>query len=256
MAKVAPKLSFIRDHYIDAVIGKEIFPSVTSIPQMDNPIAIVCDFFLRKATKTLDAICLLCEAGFTEDALVLGRTIFELGLHLQTIASAGSIEQRRLKAQYFIYDGDRQRVAKLNELVELKKQGKCLSWIKDIEAQNPVFETITMPKDFARPKKLKDMATELGEEWECWYHFLYWSLSKLTHPSGLGSHTYIQACDQEAEASRAIDVALMMHYFLTGCVLSMLDLERLRPQLEECIKEIISLSTSDKGQSDKGDATL
>ena len=36
------------------------------------------------------------------------------------------------------------------------------------------------------------MATELGGEWECWYHFLYWSVSSLTHPSGLGIHTYVK----------------------------------------------------------------
>ncbi len=239
---VTSELSFIRDRYIDSVIGKAILPSVTSIPKMDNPIVIVCDFFLRKATKTLDAICVLCEVGFAEDAQVLARTIFELGLHVQTIASADTIEQRKLKALYFIYDGDRQRVEKLKEFAKLKEQGKCLSWIKEIEAQNPVLKTITKPKDFVSPKKLKDMATDLGGEWECWYHFFYWSLSKLTHPSGLGSHTYIQDCDQEAEASIAINVALMMHYFLTSCVLSMLDLERLRSQLEECIKEKMSLS--------------
>lgn len=247
MDKIAPKLSFIRDHYIDAVIGKEIFPVVTRFPHADNPIAIVSDFFLRKATKTLDAICILCEAGFAEDALVLGRTIFELSLHLQTIASASSIEQRQHKARCFIYDGDRERVAKLKRLAELRKQGKCLSWIKDIEASNPVFKTITMPKDFVRPKKIWEMASELGKtesggEWECWYFFLYWSLSNLTHPSGIGSHTYLQACDQEAETSRAMTFALTMHYFLTICVLSMLDLEGLRPQLDECVERIISLS--------------
>lgn len=245
MPNVAPKLLFIRDHYIDAVIRKEIFPVVTSFPHTDNPIAIVCDFFLHKATKSLDAICTLCEAGFAEDALVLGRTMFELSLHLQTIASASSIEQRQHKARCFIYDGERERVAKLKRLAELKKQGKCLWWIKDIEASNPVFETLTMPKDFVRPKKIWEMASELGKtesgrEWECWYFFVYWSLSNLTHPSGIGSHTYLQDCDQEEEAWRAITFALTMHYYLTGCVLSMLDLERLRPQLEKCIKEVIS----------------
>jgi len=53
------------------VLGKEIFPEVTSIEHMNNPLAKVSDFFLRKSTKTLDAICVLCEAGFPEDALVI-----------------------------------------------------------------------------------------------------------------------------------------------------------------------------------------
>ncbi len=239
MNKVAAQLSFIREHYIDSVIGKEILPSVTQISPIDNPTAIVCDFFLRKATKSLDAACILCEASLAEDALILGRTIFELCLYLQTIASADTIEQRRHNALCFIYDGDRQRVAKVNALLELKKQGKCLSWIQDIEDINPVFETIPMPNDFVPLKNLKAMATDLGGKWECWYHFLYWSLSKLAHPSGLGSHTFIQACDQEVEAFSAITVAWTMHYFLTDLVLSLVDLEKLRPQLEECVKGAI-----------------
>ncbi len=161
MVSNSGKLSVIRDHYLYGVIDKEIFPKVTGTDQTNNPGAIISDFFLRKATKTLDAMCMLCEAGFAEDALVLGRTIFELSVHLQTIASPESVEQRRLKAECFIYDGDRQRVGKLKEMAELKQQGKCLSWISEIEANNPVSETIPIPKDFVRPKRLKDMATDL-----------------------------------------------------------------------------------------------
>jgi Family of unknown function (DUF5677) len=234
------KLSFIRDHYIDGVIGKEIFPQVTSIPYINNPLAIVSDLFFRKATKTFDAICILCEMGFAEDALVLGRTIFELCLHLLTIASPGSIEQRHHKAECFIYDGDRQRVEKLKELQKLKQQGKCLSWITEIEAQNPVFETVAIPDGFVRPKKLKAMATELGDPWESWYHFLYWSISNLTHPSGLGSDTYLQKSDPEEEVASPIALALTMHYFLTDTVLSLLDLEMLRPRLEECTNNVLA----------------
>jgi hypothetical protein len=185
-------------------------------------------------------MCVLCEAGFAEDALVLGRTIFELAVHLRTIASPDCVEQRRLKAECFIYDGDRQRVGKLEEMAALKQQGKCLSWITEIEAKHPVAETIPIPKDFVRPKNLKQMATDLGGEWECWYYFLYWSVSHLTHPSGLGSHTYVQDFDQEAEVSRAVALALTMHYFLTDSVLSLLDLETLRPGLEKCMADVLA----------------
>jgi Family of unknown function (DUF5677) len=237
------KLSFIRGHYLYGVIDKEIFPRVTGTEQTNNPIAKVGDLFLRKATKTLDAMCVLCEVGFAEDALVLGRTIFELAVHLRSIVSPDSLEQRRLKAECFIYDGDRQRVAKLNELAKLKQQGKCHSWITGIESKNPVFETIPIPKNFVRPKNLKEMATELGGEWECWYHFLYWSISNITHPSGISSQTYIRDFDkeaQEAEISQAITLALSMHYFLTDSVLSLLDLESLRSRLEECTRNVFT----------------
>jgi hypothetical protein len=92
------KLSFIRGHYLYGVIDKEVFPRVTGTEQANNPIAKVSDLFLRKATKTLDAMCVLCEAGFAEDALILGRTIFELAVHLRTIASPDSLEQLGLDA--------------------------------------------------------------------------------------------------------------------------------------------------------------
>jgi Family of unknown function (DUF5677) len=237
MTPNSQKLSFIRDRYIDGVIGKEIFPTVTSVPYADNPLAIVSDFFLRKATKTLDAMCVLCERGFAEDALVLGRTIFELAVHLRTIASPDSTEQRQHKAKCFIYDGERQRGEKLKEMAELKQQGKCLSWITELESQNPTCESTAIPNDFV---PLKNFKTTARGEWECWYYFLYWSVSKLAHPSGLGSHTYVQDSDDEAEVSRAIAVALTMHYHLTDTVLTLLDLEKLRPRLEECMKNVLA----------------
>jgi Family of unknown function (DUF5677) len=238
MASNSTRLSIIRDHYIHGVIASEILPRVTSIPNANNAPAIVSKFFLRKATKTLDALCHLCEAGFAEDALVLVRTIFELGAHLRTIAAPVTVEQRRHSAECFIYEGERQRANKLKEVKVLKQQGKCLSWINDFEAQCPSpQQPVPMPQDFTQPRKLKDIATKLGGEWECWYHFIYWSVSKLVHPSGLGSHTYLQDFDQEAEAFRGIAAALTMHYFLTADVLSLLNLEELRPPLDECIQK-------------------
>jgi holo-[acyl-carrier protein] synthase len=234
------KLSIIRDLYIHGVIANEILPTVTSIPHENNALAIVSSFFLRKATKTLDALCQLCEAGFAEDALVLGRTIFELGVHLGTIAAPGSVEQRQHRAECFIYDDERRRDKKVKEWKALKQQGKCLSWFSGIEAQGTVSEPAPMPSNFIQPRNLKDMATELGGEWECWYHFIYWSVSNLVHPRGLGSHTYVQDFfDQNVEVPCAIGPAVTMHYFLTGSVLSLLDLEELRPRLEECMQKVL-----------------
>src|SRR5467141_3953689 len=103
MKSTSAKLLFIRDHYIDGIIGKELFPQVTSVPYKNNPVAVVSDHFFCKATKTLDAICALCELGFAEDALILGRTIFELSVYLQTIALPDSVEQRQIRATSFIY---------------------------------------------------------------------------------------------------------------------------------------------------------
>lgn len=242
MTSNSAKLSVIRDHYLYGVIDKEIFPRVTSIEQTNNPIARVCDFFLRKATKTLDAICVLCAAGFAEDALVLGRTLFELVVYLKWIALPDSIEQKRLRAESFIYDGDRQRVERLKGFQKLKEQDKCLWWVSQIESANPDFQTIPKPNGFV-PIKLEKMVTDLGDPWEGFYNFPYKDISKLVHPSGSGAQTYIREFDQEAqeaEISQAITLALSMHYFLTDSVLSLLDLESLRPQLEECTRNVFT----------------
>jgi hypothetical protein len=236
------KLTFIRDVYMNQHVGTKILPAASLIPTTDNPLAVVSYFFLYKSTKTLDAIRVLGETEHAEDALVLARTVFELAMYLHWIASPDTVEKRRQRAESFIYDGDRQRVVKLKELEALKQQGKCLSWINDIEALNPVFETIAMPANFAPLKNLKDMATELGGEWEGWYHFVYWSTSKLVHPSGLGSHSYLQEVDQGNEISRALTVGLTLHFFLTNAALSLLGLENFRGPLEEAMRQFIALT--------------
>jgi hypothetical protein len=96
-------------------------------------------------------------------------------------------------------------------------------------------QPVPRPQNFTPPGNLKKIVTRLGSEWECWYYFYYWSVSQFVHPSDLGSHTYLQNFDQEAEASRAIVAAVNMHWFLTADVLCLLDLEELRLQLHECI---------------------
>ena len=104
----------MRDRYFDAVIGKEIGPAVKSVPYTNNPLAVVSDHFFGRATKTLDAICVLCELGFTEDAFILGRTIFEASVYLKTITLPESVQQRQVRATSFIYDRDhRQRAGRL-----------------------------------------------------------------------------------------------------------------------------------------------
>jgi Family of unknown function (DUF5677) len=243
MARVNAQLALIRDVYIDRHIGNEILPVVSAVPKEDNPLAIVSHYFVLKATKTLDAICVLCETKFGEDALVLARTLLELGLHLQTIAAPEDEVVRRQRATSFIYDGDRQRDEKMRDLAALKAQGKCMSWIADLEASGASFQPVApMPPDFARPRKLKQMATELGGEWECYYHIVYWSISKLAHPSGLGSHTYFSSGSaDEEDVSRAISLGVTMHYLMTVAALNLLSLDNLIPPVQETLRQFMAL---------------
>jgi hypothetical protein len=237
MEKTHKLVDSIRSDYLDKVIGQDIYPRITGISTKDNPLAVVCVFFLRKATKSLDAICSLCEAGFHEDALVLARVIFEHGLNAQYMAAKLTLAESSNAALSFIYDGDEQRVTRLAHLMKLKSEGKCLSWISEIEASNPVqAQTMQKPANFDK-KSLEKMALDVGGEWGCWYHFLYWSVSKLTHPSGLGSHTYLE--DVDVESSGALSVALTLHYALVRAMLGMLGLESSHPDLEAAVLKII-----------------
>lgn len=234
MSNIA-KLEFIRSQYIDQVIGKELYPKVTSIPYENNPLAVVSDHFFGKATKTLDAICVLCALGFAEEALILARTIFEQCVYVKTIALPDCVEERQIRATSFIYDRDqRQRVGRLKKWQRLKAQGKCLQFIGPIEAQNPDLQTSTQPpENFVPLKNFERMAIDLGEPWQCWYHFLYASLSQLVHPSGSGS-SHMRDVEHDEEISQALSISTTMHYYLTDAVLTLLNLENYRPILERC----------------------
>jgi len=233
------KLVFIRDRYIDAVIGKEICPVVTSVPYTNNPLAVVSNHFFGRATKTLDAICVLCECGFAEEAFILGRTIFELSAYLKTIALPDSAQERQIRATSFIYDHDhRQRAERLKRWQTLKAQGKCLQFIAPIEAQDSDLQTVEeSPENFVPLKNFQRMVIELGEQWECWYHFLYASLSQLVHPSGSGSPYFRRDLEHDEEISQALSISVTMHYYLTDVVLTLLNLGKYKPSLDQCMKD-------------------
>ena len=86
------------------------------------------------------------------------------------------------------------------------------------------------------------MATDIGGEIECLYHFIYWSISKLTHPSVIGSHSYFGEVDADEEIARA-QVALTMHFYMTIAMLDLLDLDKLRVPLEEAMQKFVALSS-------------
>jgi Family of unknown function (DUF5677) len=237
----AAKLSFIRDTYINQHVRKTILPAVRSVSKTDNPLAVISDYFLTKATKTLDAICLLCHGGYAEDAMVLGRSILELCIHMHTIALPNAIDEKRQRAESWIYDAERQRGEKFKELAALKQQGKCLSWLSEFESYNTPFQSPIMPSKFIPLRNLKTMAKEIGGEIECWYHFIYWSVSKLTHPSGIGAHSYFGEFKREEEIFRAL-IAVTIHFYLTIAVLDVLDFNTLRPPLEKSMEEFVALS--------------
>jgi len=160
---------FVRENYIPFV-KMEILGTI-DVGSNPSGINIVTDFILKKSTKTLDAVCLLCRKDFAEDALVLGRTLMELCLRLRYIAAGATPELREMRAQSFIYDSDRQRQEKIKTFAKLRKEGKCEQWLQDFGGD--VAPGVDMPTSVENLEKLKDIAAELGGELECQYHFVY-----------------------------------------------------------------------------------
>jgi hypothetical protein len=189
-------------------------------------------FFTVKAERHLKAICVLCERGLGEDAQIIGRAIFEHRLHLAYITTPKRKAQREYRAKCFAYDGDRQRFTKAAEFRELRAQGKCVEWIDGLLVQEMEARKVRKPRGFKSLPSLKAMAEAVGGGLECDYHSLYWSLSKLAHPSGLGSASYVMAEPDGDVLHEAVALAFPVHLLLTVNALHVAGVNGLDAELE------------------------
>jgi len=236
MIEIEELLRFIKDNFIHFA-GNKIMPKVH--PVKGDALKITADFILRKTTKTMKAVCDLCSKGYGEDAQVLGRTIFENAINLTFVCKPDFKETRDCLASLYILHSAKEQQNKQRGIEELKKKGKCKEWIEDLEkgkssldkqelmegaSTKEVLEAAEKClKEYLRklgkkPKdkrswssiSLKDMSEIVGEPYECYYHFIYWSLSKLVHPSTLGSSSYhgvSHPSDEFGETGRALQIS-------------------------------------------------
>ena len=240
MIEIEELLRFIKDNFIHFAENK-IMPKVH--PVKGDALKITADFILKKSTKTLKAICDLCSKGYGEDAQVLGRTIFENALTLAFIYKPDSKEMRDCLASLYILHGAKEQQNKQNGIEDLKKNGKCKEWIEDLEKGKSSLDKQELDKEEGLMKKaleewnnynkkaeeylrklgkkpsdkrswslisLKDMSEIVGEPYECYYHLVYWSLSKLVHSSILGSFSYYgvsHPSDEFGETGNALQIS-------------------------------------------------
>ncbi len=230
----------VRDGYIrDFVRGQVVGRLDTSTAPAE--VLHVTRYFVTKATRHLEAAMTLAQAGFHEDALIIGRAILELALHGRFVLAGKDDGERAFRAASFIYDGDRQRGTKHDQILKLRAEGKCGSWIAGLEAEGPLQPVTTpAPAGFKGLPSLEKMADALGGEWLSHYHLLYWSVSKLAHPSALGSHTYIADADEDRETERAMALAFPMHVQMMIGVLDLPGLDDLHPALEAAVRPYLS----------------
>jgi len=230
----------IREGYIRDLIRDQLLTRLDTSPA-PSEVLHVTRFFVTKATRHLEAAVTLAQAGFHEDTLMVGRAILELALHARFILSGQDDAERTFRAASFIYDGDRQRGAQHDQIQKLKAEGKCASWISGLEAEG-LFQPVRTPKPqgFTGLPSLETMANALGGEWDCFYYFVYWSASKIAHPSGLGSHSYIMDADDARETERAMALAFPMHVQMILGVLDLAGLEDLHPVLEAAVRPYLA----------------
>ena len=230
----------IRDGYIRDFVRSRVLTLLDASPAPAE-VVHVTQFFVTKATRHLEAAVTLAQAGFHEDTLVVGRAILELALHARYILAGQDDGERTFRAASFIYDGDRQRGAKHDQIQKLKADGKCASWIAGLEAEGPFQPVLTpKPQGFRGMPSLEAMANALGGEWVCHYYFVYWSASKIAHPSGLGSRSYIMEADDARETERAMALAFPMHVQMMLGVLDLPGLDKLQPALEAAVRPYLA----------------
>lgn len=255
-------VTFIKNDFVPFIEG-QVMTKMHSYE--GDALKITSDYLLKKSTKSLKAICELCTMDYGEDALVLGRTVFENSLTLAFIYKPESVELKDCFANLFIlhYLSDQDKIKK--DLEELKKKGKCREWIDKLENGESLQELVTanhekdktlrkrnhfvkkaqkyiseriqieLRKDTWNLLSIKNTALLVGEPYECYYHFVYWSLSKHVHPSVLGSYSYYGKSTQQdefGECGRSLIISFDCYWRIVYTVNKIYDLG-----LENKIKE-------------------
>lgn len=180
--------------------------------------------FLQKSTRLLGAICALSKLEFGEEAIVLARTLFEYSIRIAYIYSGDTESVVNERARAFAGKGLDDQTVMLRKLAELKAQGKCLDIIADLQssatAQAPPSGT---NKDWENSPNEQTMAKELGEPYECDWHFIYWGMSKIAHPNIINLIEADQNVpDSFGDHGRALFVAFNHHYRIAQIVCSQL----------------------------------
>jgi hypothetical protein len=155
-------------------------------------------FFFTKASKTASAVVSLCKEGYTEDAFVLVRTIFEIVVKSLYIFKSDAIERARAFILYDrlerkkqlkkIVEWNRKRMIENREFEEeLKKiETECNSLEKDYQIS---IDKVIWPR-----KNLEELSTEV--DLANIYYTVYWLSSLYTYTSIRSSMAFVSVTDK------------------------------------------------------------
>ena len=167
---------------------------------------------------------------------------------------------RRGLARLYIQHGEKQRKKKQKEIEELKEKDKCRQWIEDVEKGKSFSDNQESDEEYLKAylrklcKKptnkrswslisLKGMSEIVGEPYECYYHFVYWSLSNLTHPSTLGGYSYYDVSypsDEFGETGKALQISFDCYCNILSMVDKIFEL-RFEEEINQFARRYINL---------------
>lgn len=149
-------------------------------------------FFFCKAYKSFQAVWFLFKEGFSEDAFILTRTIFELSLQAQYVKA-----DPKPRARLFV---EHDPVARYRYYEQLKKMGD-IDLTRAIEIRNEDLAALKQQHDGLHGRYPKGkgwwgqsiawLARHLGKEMEMRYAAIYWLQSNLTHTAASSMKDYL-----------------------------------------------------------------
>ena len=153
-------------------------------------------FFFGKAYKSYQAMKILAQEGFREDALVISRTIFELSLQAQYLN-----EDPKTLARLFV---EHDPVVRYSWYKRLKQMG-LTDLVNDIESRQQELQELKQAHDnlssnYPKPdkwwgKSIWWLADHLGDQMRKRYATVYWELSNYVHTGITSAKEYIDMKD-------------------------------------------------------------
>jgi hypothetical protein len=155
-------------------------------------------FFFTKASKTASGVVLLCQEGYSEDAYILARTVFEIVVKSLYIFQADSIE----RARAFILCDHLEKRKQLRKLANLNKRRAEIDKGIEEELKKEEETCSKLENEYQIDEEkvrwsLKSLE-ELSNEVDLIHHYYtsYWISSLYVHTAARSSSPFVSETDR------------------------------------------------------------
>ena len=207
----------------------------------------IMQYFFSKSYKTFQAVQLLCEKGYEQDASILSRTIYEIVLQACFMAQNPEERVRLWKNHHAIL--------RYRKYLKLKEAGDQKT-VKAIESREPEFTKLKTfydehKQEYSRKDNwwgdtIKWLSQQFGDGISLWYNTVYPMESDLVHSGATAINQYISKdeecltvdCYPTSQISAKVPVNATM-YFL-DVMKPVVEAFNLDPEIEEDVKDAYS----------------